>query len=388
MSASRHDEPDPFFFIGQDIKTDGESSSYELQHLFRSTSLKTVVGAGYFAIDRKDNENDVLLVDPVTPVIVEVPSTMDERIDHRNFYGYAYIQIPKSVMVAIGGSYESRGDKTSYTDPTNPNVEKDRVTRQFNPKIGITWNPVPDTTFRAAYFRVLKRSLITNQTLEPTQVAGFNQFFDDVDATDGKTRGIGVDQKFSKHFYGGLEYSLRDLVIPYEYQFFDMATGAIQAIETREASWDERLARAYLYWIPQDQWTFSAEYVNEQFDRADRAEEFSLGARSVETDRVPLGVRYFHASGLSAMVKATYFDQKGEFPGVDPATGSSVFIAGKDRFWLIDAAVTYRLPWRHGLFTVGGKNLLDRTFRYFDTDLNNPEIQPKRFLYARATLMF
>ena len=52
-------------------------------------------------------------------------------------------------------------------------------TNQFNPKFGIIWNPFPGTTVRAAAFRVLKRTLITDQTLEPTQVAGFNQFFDD-----------------------------------------------------------------------------------------------------------------------------------------------------------------------------------------------------------------
>ena len=54
---------------------------------------------------------------------------------------------------------------------------------QFNPKFGITWNPLPDTTLRAAAFRVLKRVLITDQTLEPTQVAGFNQFYDDINST-------------------------------------------------------------------------------------------------------------------------------------------------------------------------------------------------------------
>jgi hypothetical protein len=42
----------------------------------------------------------------------------------------------------------------------------------------------PGTTLRAAAFRVLKRTLITDQTLEPTQVAGFNQFFDDANLTE------------------------------------------------------------------------------------------------------------------------------------------------------------------------------------------------------------
>ena len=75
-----------------------------------------------------------------------------------------------------------------------PDVDKD----QFNPKFGITWNPFPGTTLRAAVFRVLKRTLITDQTLEPTQVAGFNQFFDDSMLTDAWRYGGAIDQKFTK----------------------------------------------------------------------------------------------------------------------------------------------------------------------------------------------
>ena len=78
---------------------------------------------------------------------------------------------------------------------------------QFNPKFGVTWNPFTDTTLRGAVFRALKRTLITNQTLEPTQVAGFNQFFDDPNVTESWRYGVAVDQKFSKSIYGGVEVS-------------------------------------------------------------------------------------------------------------------------------------------------------------------------------------
>ena len=98
----------------------------------------------------------------------------------------------------------------------NSSSQKDKDKTQFNPKFGITWNPVPDTTLRGAAFRVLKRTLVTNQTLEPTQVAGFNQFYDDsVAATDAWNYGAAIDQKFSRSLYGGAEYVYRDLKIPF-----------------------------------------------------------------------------------------------------------------------------------------------------------------------------
>ena len=85
---------------------------------------------------------------------------------------YSYINLLKNVTFTLGAS----GD---FFDTTSGSGLGDRS--QFNPKFGITWKSVPSTTVRAAVFRALKRTLITDQTLEPTQVAGFNQFFDDLE---------------------------------------------------------------------------------------------------------------------------------------------------------------------------------------------------------------
>ena len=74
---------------------------------------------------------------------------------------------------------------------------------QANPKLGATWSLKSGTTLRAAWFKTLKRTLITDQTLEPTQVAGFNQFFDDPSATQSGVYGGAIDQKFGKKVFGG-----------------------------------------------------------------------------------------------------------------------------------------------------------------------------------------
>jgi outer membrane receptor protein involved in Fe transport len=81
-------------------------------------------------------------------------------------------------------------------------------------------------------------------------------------------------------------------------------------------------------------------------------------------------------------MKATYFDQSGEFL----QNFASDFESGKDNFWLFDAAIGYRLPKRFGLISVGAKNLFDQSFRYYDTDPVNPAIQPVRMFFARVTL--
>lgn len=64
------------------------------------------------------------------------------------------------------------------------------------------------------------------------------------------------------------------------------------------------------------------------------------------------------------------------------------FTHGKNDFWVFDAFLGYRLPNRWGAFTIGAKNLFDQSFRFQDTDPENPSITPERFVYMRLTLNF
>ncbi len=104
--------------------------------------------------------------------------------------------------------------------------------------------------------------------------------------------------------------------------------------------------------------------------------------KEVKTHRVPLGVKFFHPSGLSASLKATYFNQDGDFM----RRGGGSFESGQDEFWVVDAAISYRLPKRYGFISVGATNLFNKHFKYHETDLRNPIVQPDRFIYGKVTL--
>jgi outer membrane receptor protein involved in Fe transport len=274
---------------------------------------------------------------------------------------YSYIKLLKNVTFTVGGS----GDFFEAEDPT----AKDKD--QFNPKFGIIWNPWPDTTLRLAAFRTLKRTLVANQTIEPTQVAGFNQFFDDFNTTSAWLYGGAIDQKFSDSIYAGAEFTYRDLDVP----FFDTIAG-----RTRTVDWKEYKPRLYLFWTPHAWLALRAELLWERFERN---RDFSDGAREVETYYIPLGINFSHPSGLSASFTGTYINQEGHF---EPVTAARTFKQGEDNFWLLDTAISYRFPKRYGFFTLGVTNLADKKFKYFDTDDKNPRIQPDRFFFASATL--
>jgi tetratricopeptide (TPR) repeat protein len=336
-----------------------DAYSGELQHLFRSQHFNLTTGAGYFDIDA-DLETTLVTI-PAIGITIEDTTSVD--VNHFNAYTYANISLFDNLILSPGASYDSV-DGQDFDDEN-----------QFNPKFGITWNPFPRTTFRGAVFRTLKRTLITNQTLEPTQVAGFNQFFDDFNQTEAWSYGGAIDQKFTNSIYGGGVFSYRNLNIP----FFNAAADPVDP-PIDNTNWDEYTGRAYLFWTPHDWLALRAEYLYEKLKRDDDAPE---GVEEVKTHRVPLGVKFFHPTGLSASLTTTYFNQDGDFIRVDGVEES-----GDDDFWIVDAAVSYRLPKRYGFISVGVTNLFDEEFDYFDSDIVNPVIQPDRSIFGRITLAF
>lgn len=366
-NTSAQDRPIDSFVSSMDEKfPDQQAMNGEVQHLFRSKSVNLTSGVGYFNINATREQS--IGFDPAFG-FPPLQSTTGEDAEHVNLYMYSYINLLKDVTFTLGGSGDFFKTESATTNSRD----------QFNPKFGVTWNPLPNTTVRAAAFRALKRTLITDQTLEPTQIAGFNQFYDDINSTDSWRYGGGIDQKFSSTIFGGVEFSKRDLNIPYE---FVTETGSS---EVRRGDGEEYLGRAYLFWTPHPWLALSTEYQHEQF-KNDEGVDFDY--KALKTDRVALGLNLIHHSGLGASLKGTFFDQNGDFK----QRGLACCEHGEDNFWVVDAALSYRLPKRYGFIKIGASNLFDQNFDYFDTNRGtsnrNPLIIPDRMFFGSVTLAF
>jgi tetratricopeptide (TPR) repeat protein len=352
--------PAPGFWDLFKIKANEDAYGSELQHLFRSKYLNLRTGAGYFSTDLTEKEKSQTIFDP-SPITTKLKSD----ISHTNLYLYSYVSPLKSVTLTVGAS----GDFFDKDDDDSNDWDIDK--NQFNPKVGLEWTPFDGTTLRGAVFRTFKRTLITDQTVEPTQVAGFNQFYDDFNATQAWVYGGAADQKFTPTIFGGGSFTYRSLNIPWQYEDFGDGTREIQ-----NANWDEKLFRAYLFWAPHDWFSLTGEWLYEKFDRND---EFGNGIQELKTNYYPLGINLFHPSGISAGFKATYIDQEGKFE-------QATVVSDDDDFWVLDAAISYRLPKRFGFISVGISNLLDQNFNYYDTDPDNPWIRPERFAFIKLTV--
>lgn len=321
----------------------------EIRHLYSSERITLNTGGGYIKIkqDGAAEEYDV---------------------DHANIYAYMTMNFPKNYTWTIGAS------ENFYE-----NSLLDQDTAHFSPKFGFIWQPHPTTTLRGALFKTILRELPSGQTIEPTQVAGFNQLFDDSEGTESWIYGVGIDQVFLKALYGGLEFSKRDL----EFLYVNEAPGPEQI---KHADWNDKLARIYLYWAPHNRLSFSAEYQFEDLERQKNHPGLGLETE-IETHRVPLGIHFFHPLGFTVRFKGVYLNQKGKFR-LDTAPGSYDIVPGKNQFWVFNASFGYRLPKTYGIVSIDAKNIFDKGFKYLDTDPSNPRFVPERIILAKFTLSF
>jgi hypothetical protein len=225
----------------------------------------------------------------------------------------------------------------------------------------------------------MKRPLVAEQTIEPTQVAGFNQFFDDTNDATTEQEGIALDLTLTKDLYAGVQLAHREVEDP--------------TIFNNEAVYSDRRedhAFGYVYWTPHPQLAFTAEGSYERFKRSASALSVTDGGEpsKVETWTVPLSARFFHPSGFFAGIKGNYVWQTVDLPS------TATFDDGTDDFFLVDADIGYRLPKRLGIISLEVRNLFDTSFHYQDHNVQTArEAQtspflPQRMVLGRLTLSF
>ena len=331
------------------VSTDEDADFAEVRHLQRWRAVDFTAGVGRYHGDRVENRSFGPRQFP--------PSAT--RILHTNAFAYATVRVSDRLDVVAGVSQ----------DDFSGTVVRD----QTNPKFGVTWVSPRGTTIRGAVFRSMKRTLVSSQTLEPTHVAGFNQFFDETNGTDSWRYGVGIDQQVSEFLFTGFEASVRDLTVPFRVA----ATGG-----QGERTEDERIARAYASLVLTRQVTLTTAYRLDWLERDPAGNNADLLADAT-THRLAVDARVFWRSGGFGSVRGTFVDQDGHFQN-----RTQMVLSGSDRFWTVDAAAGYRLPGRRGIIAVEARNLFNEDFAFQDSTPEDSRLLPRRTVTARLTLMF
>ncbi len=294
-----------------------EGDSFEGQYLFKSKLFNSINGGGYYSSQNKGTERF--------------------KVRNFNLYSYNYLRYPESVTWIIGFSFDS--------------IDNDSFSKSFtdiNWKTGFIWEITKDTTVRGVAGLTRTPFIVDRGTLQVVQVAGFNQFFDDFNATQSKRYGFAIDHKFNLSHYSGLELSRRELSVP-------------QKNTLIQQKLHENSFKAYINWTPSLRVATKLEYQYEDFDV-----KKSSDAQETKTHRVPITLSYFSPNGVFSKVNVTYTNQ----------TSYNSATELDNDFYLVNFGLGFRLPKRFGIISFQALNLLDKNFEYqgfSDRTTNNLE---------------
>ncbi len=230
--------------IDADVSVRSRGVSAEAQYLHERATWNGVFGLGMYPIENRSRG----LIDLPFPIdLFEPDEVIDETetVDQYSAYGYLTAIPTARLQATAGASLDTiDGDLTDET--------------RLNPKFGLRYQLLPDLTLRAAYFRTLKRELLFQQTIQPTQVAGFNQLYDDFTGTRASTAALGADGRLPFGFLAGIEGAWRALDIPQA-----LPSGTV----TQQA--DEWRAGAYLFRTLGERWAVGARAEYDYFELDD-----------------------------------------------------------------------------------------------------------------------
>lgn len=353
---------DPTTNVTSDLLGHDAGDQFEGQYLYEHEQINFVAGFAHSQVDQRVN-GQVIFNDTNSPLPIISTETSTDEINSTRGYLYSRIKFPAPVTWTIGFSY----------DDYQEGVQSKSA---FNPKFGMQWDISKNFRLRTAWMRTLKPALVNNRTIEPTQVAGFNQLFDDINGTQSTRYGGGFDWHLTPDLYFGGELSWRHLEEPVT--VLDRNQAPIVNFENR----NEELHSLYLYWIPTDRFAVKAEFAYDLY-RSDlgKATENGSVPEVVETFSAPITVSYFDTSGWFARLGGTFVHQQ-----VGLAE-TAVQSQGNDSFFLVDIDVGYRFPKRWGLVSFGVKNLFDTRFQYQDDSYREFRDEPSTGPYFPDRIM-
>jgi tetratricopeptide (TPR) repeat protein len=308
-----------------------------------------------------------------------------------SIYGYAKIRDLGPVEIVAGAAAEGVRSPVGLLPPRDSQIIPSSVefdTWRLSPKVGLTATFKSGTTIRAAVFSKLASSIGRLQTLEPTQVSGFNQFYEDVGGTRSWNYGLGFDQKLGIVFFGASGLRRESVVPEADCPTPGQFSGCRGQQGTQLAERDnvEDLVSLYANVLI---WKIASASVDYNYSRRDFETTVNVPLTTEfedynKTKRLRPQVRVFLPVGFYTSVAGSYYTQEVHLFLDVTSAERRVQTA---RFWTLDAAVGWRLPRRLGSISIEGTNLSDREFLFYEQSLQENVI-PARRIALRADFAF
>jgi len=362
--------------FNQSVKAQLQGPQVEAQYVRRQSGLTWMAGAGRFDGSQKIS-GDVPFGGTVT---------LKGDDTFTNAYGYVKFRNLGPVEITAGAAYEDVTAPVGLLTPRDSNLTPGEVgfdDSKVSPKFGLTYYATPKTVLRAAAYTRLSPAIGRLQTIEPTQVAGFNQFFNDQGGTWSANYGVGVDQTFAHNLFGGISVIRRYLDIPeptcdapssFSGCAFQEATGV------NERHSDDWVGSAYFNSTIGPRLALSVQYAYEQRNfNYTQVSQVGLFEDFQETQRLRPEARLFFPFGLFASARGTRYNQRVD--QFDDLTTSARTEVTSD-FWIGDLQVGYLLPNRWGSVTLDALNVTDREFIFYRSSLEERVVPARTIMLS------
>jgi hypothetical protein len=275
--------------------------------------------------------------------------------EYWNGYSYLYLDWPRDITWTFGGALASY-EEADTADGAD--IDK------FLPKLGVRARLADRVTVRASYLENLKPNLVSDQVIEPTAVAGFNQFYDSFNGAQLEQAGVGLDFALSDDITVGGERIWR---------WWDVPVGGAP-----DAATDETVDRAFAHAVLTEELALAVE-LSREISHSDIFNDFEKW----EAISAPITLSYFSESGLFASAQVVYVDGEFRNPGVQ----------GHDEFAVVNVTAGIRLPDNRGILSIEALNLFDERFHFQNRstrpDLSvAPRYAPELTVLGRLTLSF
>ncbi|MCU7929044.1 MAG: FecR domain-containing protein [Candidatus Thiodiazotropha sp. (ex Dulcina madagascariensis)] len=335
---------------------------YEAQLTGKREQTAWLTGVSHQAEDVKSITEFVFTTGCPFPSCV---NSFEDEVSQTRLYGHFYYDASKVLSLMGGLSFIKE-----------KNIDDDSLNKVY-PKVGLQVSPTTNGEIRLAAFRnrvsVILPSLY--ETLEPTQIFGFNQLYDDIELTDSWNYAVEYDYRFRHNLHAGISSVYREQETDIE--VVDVSVQPPSA-STQTLEYDEMNASFWLNWTASSRWALGIEYSYDRNNLAKGIQNSNTnilapdGILKLETHKVPASISFFHPLGFSTKLTATYYNQEGKFIN---KTGM-VTQQGDDRGVIADLVFNYRFPKRRGSISLGINNLFDKPLNFEDRssyDINSPE---------------
>lgn len=362
-----------------------DSEQTELQYIRKGMSYSLVMGA---VTADTDTFLDYLTFSPFFPLVFTLADDELTTTEHDKAYVYLSSSFGDSFSYLLGLTYDDYQE--NYTDTFMMAYKLD--IDELSPKLGLQWNFNDSFAARLAAFQTVKPLMANNRNLEPTQIMGFNQFYDDTNGAESKRYGLGFDWKITPNLSSSLELTRREISYPY----FDNGFLTLRAAGYYFEEAEEDFHQLTLEWKASDRVSVVGAVSYDHFEalQDSGAAYLSNGGdvlpQKVETVSLPITLNYFSPRGYFASVKATYVDQEVTRNQAMTAKGF-----GSDDFTIVDVAVGYKLPKYGAKVSLGVSNLFDEEFLYqdnsyreFSSDAVTGPYFPETMVMGQVSLSF